>query len=360
MPGVDLVDAFAELVVCVVFNLPRDEPRPPLSRSSSSSSSRSSDDRDGGPAGANSSGTTQIFPCVNSLEERDGPRLPASPHTHDVDASTATSAASFAGAGQPLSQVSSAQSFDHYPGGIWNPVPAFMPPHTAASGSTSMVSSSGSGGQNQHQHHQHHQRPPTSPHPSGAVSLNTGDVSTPRSSGPSTDRSVGFWSRVLGSSGVLQTPPRSSSYGQLPNTGVTTNASSYVQLTEDDLGMLNASGQVIGGNSSSSNNNNNTATPGWTDFLTPPSLAQYSTSQQVEWGGETRGVPALSRLSTPLYEASPSASATQLPPLPSSYAQQHRQGVRLNPHGLYAAARQSNSPQEGQSQASSTSEFVVL
>ncbi|KAL7703349.1 hypothetical protein N2W54_002971 [Lotmaria passim] len=354
MPGVDLLDAFAELVVCVVFNLPHDEPPPP---SSSCSSGGDDDDSEDSPAGANSSSSTQIFSRVNSaVESQSHAPLQLSPSTREVAAFTAVNMAR--SAPSRMSEASSTQSLDLYPGGFWNPMGRMASPQSeppAAAGVVAAAAAAAANGSHSH----------ASPysHPSSDASFNTGDMSTPRSSALGTDRSAGFWSRLLGSSGAVQTPPRSSSYGQFPYTGVSTNASSYVQLTEEDLGMANASGQAGGG------------TSGWTYVSTPPSFTQYSSQPQVfEWnGGDSRGAPTPLSLSTPLTEASPSASVTQLPPsqLPPSQVQvppststtqqqQQQQHLRLNPHGLYIAGRRSNSPQEGQSQASSNSEFVVL
>lgn len=411
MPGVDLLDAFAELVVCVVFNLPRDDK---VAATHHSSDDRDNDDDDEGPAGANSSGTTQIFSRVNSMEESQSQANPLqlSPNTREVAAFTAlniTAAPMTCAAPSPLSGASSTQSLDLYPGGIWNPAARLSSPHPASGGSSGAAvmnganpsssgspcvsnynNSSGNHALNNNNNNNNNNlnanstgvpvpapQPPSSSHPSSVASLNTGDISTPRSGGPS----AGFWNRLLNGSGVLHTPPRSSSYGQFPNTGVTTNASSYVQLTEEELGMMSTSGRANNNNNNynfnyNSNNNNNNSNTAGASYMSGNGGAMsgwtgYSTPQQLEWaGGDSRGVPTPSNLSTPLYEASPCASSTQPPatqvttPTAASPQQQQQQqqqpSLRLNPHGLYIAARRSNSPQEGQSQASSSSEFVVL
>lgn len=113
MPRLDILDAFAELVVCVVFNLPHDE-----GYSSSVSSSAYSDDEN-----TSSAGSTQIFSRVNSIGD----------------------------ASLPLSLSSNAPSHspDLYPGGIWSaqsrvPVANMSRPSSINSMTTCELSTPGS------------------------------------------------------------------------------------------------------------------------------------------------------------------------------------------------------------------------
>ncbi|KPA73758.1 hypothetical protein ABB37_09653 [Leptomonas pyrrhocoris] len=336
MPGVDLLDAFAELVVCVVFNLPRDEPKP----------HGDSDGDEDSPAAANSSGTTQIFSRENSLDEcHSQAPLQISPNTCELAGFAALHTTTTLPAPAPvLHEASSTQSLDLYAGGMWTPAVRVPQLQHNLSPAAAMHRSS---------------------HPSSVASLNTGDIFSLGSSTsvPSPDRGAGFWSRLLGSGSFLHTPPHttaasSAGSGPIPHTGVTTNASSYVQLTEEDLGMLNASGRAG-------------AASGWTSFSAPSSsVAQGGSAQQLDWnGGDSRGAPTPSNMSTSLYEASPAAPSTPpLPPLPPhsppppppQQQQQQQSPLRLNSHDIYVAAPRTFSPQGGRSQASSSSDFIVL
>ncbi|KPI86134.1 hypothetical protein ABL78_4789 [Leptomonas seymouri] len=324
MPGVDLLDAFAELVVCFVFNLPHDEPKPP----------NDDDDDNGSLTETSSSSATQIFSRGNSFgDDRSQAALQPPLNTRELAGLASANAFSFAPAAPLLSETSSTQSLDLYPCGAWH-LPTRTSPHP-----TNLYTIAAH---------------PQSSHPSSVVSLNTADLSAPGGSAQGTDRSAGFWNRLLGSSGVAQTPPRNSSWGQLPNTGVTTNASSYVQLTEDDLCAMHSSGYVGG-------------TPGWATISAPPSLAAHSSPHLLDLNGEdSRGAQTSSNVSAALPATSPDTPFSPLflsspaPPPPPPSQHQQPQALKLNAHGLYTGLQGSPSPSEDPLRASSSSDFVVL
>ncbi|AIN95167.1 hypothetical protein LPMP_010670 [Leishmania panamensis] len=292
MPGVDLLDAFAELVVRVVFSLPHTEP------------DRTSSSDEDVPCGANSSGT-QIFSHTNLLEEEQQ-LLSDTSLAHITMNSTCVGSPAMltTSCSNPVSRGSSAASLDLYPGGIWNPL-ARVPAAAAGNGARSS-------------------------HPSSVVSLGTGDnLSTPRS-GPS------LWNRILGGSGRTQTPPRTPSFSPGPHTGLTTTMSSFVQLTDEELGV----GAAVSGRG------------GYSGAGAAHSLGAGSGI----WGGlSTTPITVFSGDSTPLRELCP------LPSPPSSNPHQQPQFACSHTLCLGQSLTQSSSGNGGhRSQRSSSSEFDVL
>ncbi|GET85422.1 hypothetical protein, conserved [Leishmania tarentolae] len=298
MPGVDLLDAFAELVVRVVFNLPHTEP-----------DKTSSSDEDP-PYGANSS-ATQIFSRVNSLEEEQQQLqlLNDTALAHmsaSNDNSAGNSAIMATSCSDSISRGSSAASLDLYPGGFWNAL-ARVP--TAAAVNESKTS-----------------------RPSSVVSLATGDnLSTPRSGG-------GLWNRILGGSGRTQTPPHTPSCSPAWRTGLTTTTSSFVQLTDEELGMGAAAIGIDGGVGAAHN-------PGG--------------GSGVSGGFSLTHTTAHSNASTPLREARPLPSPSSSNPHRQPPQQQQPMGSR----GLHLGRcpTQNGSGNGGHpSQRSSSSEFDIL
>ncbi|CAC9436832.1 conserved hypothetical protein [Leishmania infantum JPCM5] len=302
MPGVDLLDAFAELVVRVVFSLPHTEP-----------DKTSSSDEDV-PYGANSS-ATQIFSRVNSLEDEQQLQLLSDTplaHTGTSNGNGAgNSAIRTTSCSNSISRGSSAASLDLYPGGFWNAL-ARVPAAAAVNGARAS-------------------------RPSSVVSLGTADnLSTPRSG-------AGLWNRLLGGSGRTQTPPHTPSFSPAPHTGLTTTTSSFVQLTDEELGMGAAAsgGGGYGGLGAAHS-------PGGGSGM---------------WGGfSPTPITAHSNASTPLRDAcqllssSSSNSHQQAPP-----PQQQQQ--LMGSHGLHPgrSPTQNGSVNGGRpSQRSSSSEFDIL
>ncbi|KAG5488137.1 hypothetical protein LSCM1_08205 [Leishmania martiniquensis] len=277
MPGVDLLDAFAELVVRVVFSLPHTEP------------DRTSSSDEDAPYGASSS-TTQIFSRTTSLEDEQQPNDTPLAHISMNNVTRLSSSAGHAATlgtscNNSISRGSSAASLDLYPGGIWN---ALARAPAAAAGNAGRSS-----------------------HPSSVVSIGTGDnPSTPRSG-------AGLWSRFLGGSGRTQSPPR---------TGLTTTASSFVQLTDEELAMGAAasSGDGYGSVGAAHRVGGGGGSGMWVGYSITPTNARSNDS-------------------TPLREAQPQPW--------------------MGPHGLYLSRSptQSGSGNGGQpSRRSSSSEFDIL
>ncbi|CBZ23051.1 conserved hypothetical protein [Leishmania mexicana MHOM/GT/2001/U1103] len=288
MPGVDLLDAFAELVVRVVFNLPHTEPE-----------KTSSSDEDA-PYGSNSS-ATQIFSRVNSLEDEQQLQLLSETPPLQVGMTNGNSAMRTTSCSNPISRGSSSASLDLYPGGFWNAM-ARVPAAAVVNGA----------------------RPSR---PSSVVSLGTVDnLSTPRSG-------AGLWNRILGGSGRTQTPP---------HTDPTTTMSSFVQLTDEELGMAAAAsgGGGYGGVGAAHS-------PGGGSGM---------------WGGfSPTPITAHSYASTPVHDAcqlpSSSSSNSHQQPLP----QQQQQLMGSHSLHLGRSPTQNGSGNGGRpSQRSSSSEFDVL
>ncbi|KAG5487418.1 hypothetical protein CUR178_08504 [Leishmania enriettii] len=289
MPGVDLLDAFAELVVRVVFSLPHTEPE-----------GTPSSDEDV-PYRANSS-TTQIFSRTNSLEDEQSQQLLNDAPLGHLSMSNSTRIGSGAchstmletSCSNSISRGSSAASLDLYPGGIWNAL-ARVP---AVNGGRSSL-------------------------PSSVVSLGTGDnVSTPRSG-------AGLWNRFLGGSSRTYTPPR---------TGMTTTASSFVQLTDEELG--------VGAAASSGGSNGGVG------------AAHSVGGSGVLVGFSMTPATGHSNASTPLRDTHPLPSSSS-----NSNQQLPQQQPSMGSHGLYIcrSPTQSGSGNGGRpSQRSSSSEFDIL
>ncbi|KAG5512562.1 hypothetical protein GH5_08531 [Leishmania sp. Ghana 2012 LV757] len=294
MPGVDLLDAFAELVVRVVFSLPHTEPE-----------GTSSSDEDV-PYRANSS-TTQIFSRTNSLEDEQSQQLLNDAPLGHLSMSNSTRIGSGAGhstlfeasCSNSISRGSSAASLDLYPGGIWNAL-ARAPAAAAVNGGRSS-------------------------RPSSVVSLGTGDnVSTPRSG-------AGLWNRFLGGSSRAYTPPR---------TGMTTTASSFVQLTDEELG--------VGAAASSGGGNGGVG-----------AAHSVGGGSGMLIGFSITPATGHSNASTPLRDAYPLPSSSSS----NSNQQLPQQQPSMGSHGLYIcrSPTQSGSGNGGRpSQRSSSSEFDIL
>ncbi|KAG5512322.1 hypothetical protein JKF63_07847 [Porcisia hertigi] len=205
MPGVDLLDAFAELVVRVVFSLPQTEP----DMTPSSSSSSDDDDADDVAYGANSS-STQIFSNESLLEDEQQLVSTLSLAHHSNHSTPFGSGAphsatpTAASCSHSISRGNSATSLDLYPGGIWNAL-ARAPALGAVGGG----------------------RPSR---PSSTVSLGTGDILSTPPSGTS------LWNRIVGS-GRTQTHVHGVCISPDYHTSYTTATSSFVQLEDEELGL---------------------------------------------------------------------------------------------------------------------------
>ncbi|KAK7194821.1 hypothetical protein NESM_000402700 [Novymonas esmeraldas] len=409
MPSVDLLDAFAELVVRVVFSLPHADP--------DESGSSDEDYDDEMPDGASST-ATRIYTRTNSFtdEEEDAEAaqqqqqqqqlqqlqvnmlndtplsmssnstyLGAGNSTVVVTTATTSSAAAAAAAAATsrsaaISRGSSAVSLDLYPGGIWNamarvPVSAAAAAAAARAARTAAAAASGSP----------HRSSSSSSAAAGAGAAASGSnvdcLASPCNGG-------GLWHRLLGgSSSGAPTPPRTPSLVAWPHTGLTTTASSFVQLTDEELGITGAAAaatatataaaaSAAAGGGGAAHGGGGTM---WRVAGVTTGVDHHSSQPQLDWVNDSSRCTANahSDASTPVREARPPLiSLSSSPSSPNmSRQQQQQQQQQLLPsasahvpaaggaRGLYSgrdALWQSSGGGGVASQRSSSSEFVIL